>query len=113
METIPRFPRLPWQMGWFMSARGDNDVYALNASTGAKLWSFYTGNEVGDSPALANGVVYVATYNWIVYALNARTGTQLWSYFIDGGAVSPSPAVANGVVYVGSTNFNFYAFGLK
>ena len=34
----------------------DNNVYALNATTGAKLWSYTTGGEVLSSPAVANGV---------------------------------------------------------
>ena len=39
----------------------DHNVYALNASTGAKLWSFTTGDYVDSSPAVANGVVYVGS----------------------------------------------------
>ena len=36
----------------------NNNVYALNARTGAKLWGYPTGG--GDSsPTVANGVVYV------------------------------------------------------
>ena len=53
-------PRLPWRMGWCMSARGITRIYALDAETGAKLWSFATGSPVLSSPAVANGVVYVA-----------------------------------------------------
>ena len=55
------FPRLPWRMGWFMSARMTNNVYALNASTGALLWSYATGSGVNSSPAVANGVVYIGS----------------------------------------------------
>jgi outer membrane protein assembly factor BamB len=40
----------------------DNTVYALNASTGAKLWSYTTGSRVSSSPAVANGVVYFGSY---------------------------------------------------
>ena len=58
----------------------DHNVYALNASTGALLWSFVTGNLVGSSPAVADGVVYFGSYDNNVYALNARTGAKLWSY---------------------------------
>src|SRR5580692_3426354 len=36
----------------------DRNLYALNASTGALLWRYNTG-EVSSSPAVANGVVYV------------------------------------------------------
>ena len=39
----------------------DDNVYALNASTGAKLWSYTTGGYVDSSPAVANGVVYVGS----------------------------------------------------
>ena len=34
-------------------------LYALNADTGAKVWSFRTKGVVS-SPAVANGIVYVA-----------------------------------------------------
>jgi outer membrane protein assembly factor BamB len=35
----------------------NNNVYALNATTGTKLWNYTTGAAVGSSPAVANGVV--------------------------------------------------------
>jgi outer membrane protein assembly factor BamB len=79
----------------------DGNVYALNASTGAKLWSFATRNKVESSPAVVNGVVYVGSEDGNVYALNASTGAKLWS-FATGSSVDSSPAVVNGVVYVGS-----------
>ena len=39
----------------------DNNLYALNASTGALLWKYTTGEQVYSSPAVANGVVYVGS----------------------------------------------------
>jgi outer membrane protein assembly factor BamB len=60
---------------------------------------------------VANGVVYVGSYDGNVYALNASTGAKLWSYLAGGG--DSSPAVANGVLYVGSRDYHVYAFGLK
>ena len=68
----------------YIGSRDDN-LYALNASTGAKLWSFTTGGEVIASPAVANGVVYIGSYNQntndgTMYALDARTGALLWSF---------------------------------
>jgi outer membrane protein assembly factor BamB len=86
-------------------------VYALNAKTGAKLWSYSTGSAVhGSSAAVANGVVYVGSDDGNVYALNAKTGAKLWSHAISSGW--SSPAVANGMMYIGGGN-NVYAFGLK
>ena len=63
---------------------------------------------MGSSPAVANGVVYVNSYDNSVYALNAKTGGLLWKYTTGLGSES-SPAVANGVVYIGSGDFNVYA----
>ena len=66
------------------------------------------------SPAVANGVVYLDSYNGYVYALNARTGAHLWSFenccFYP--RVQSSPAVSNGVVYFQDDD-RIYAFGLK
>ena len=85
----------------------DGNVYALNASTGAKLWSYNAYWNVASSPAVANGVVYVGCALNLC-ALDASTGALLWSYNI--GFVPSSPAVANGVVYIGSGNDgNVYA----
>ena len=58
----------------------DNNVYALNASTGALLWKYTTGYHVFSSPAVANGVVYVGSADNNLYALNASTGALLWKY---------------------------------
>ncbi len=89
-------------------------VYALDAHTGAQLWTYATDGYVESSPAVANGVVYVGSDDKNVYALDAHTGAKLWSYTTR-GYVESSPAVANGVVYigvvsVGSRGDNVYAF---
>ncbi len=77
-------------------------MYALNASTGALIWKYTTGDEVDMSPAVANGVVYVVSSHNYLYALNASTGALLWKY--TAGDVESSPTVANGVVYVGAAD---------
>src|SRR5271163_197054 len=43
-------------------------------------WSYRTGASVTSSPAVANGVLYVGSYDHNVYALNADTGALLWKY---------------------------------
>ena len=54
----------------------DNNVYALSAKTGAKLWSYTTGNYVDSSPAVANGVVYVGSGDGKVYAFGLKKGRE-------------------------------------
>ena len=89
----------------------DNNVYALNANTGAIKWSFRTGDFVASSPAIANGVVYVESDDGNFYALNASTGAPLWQYTVSNYAAS-GPAVANGLVYIGSEDNTLYTFHL-
>jgi outer membrane protein assembly factor BamB len=48
----------------------DGNVYALNASTGAKLWSYGTGYMVEGGVAVANGVIYVGSWNDRIYAFS-------------------------------------------
>ena len=106
--------RTNWVERGFTPKNKRSNLYenVLNPSTVGSIdvdWSFATGNAVYSSPAVANGVVYVGSYDDNVYALNATTGVKLWS-FPTGSAVYSSPAVANGVVYVGSEDSNLYAF---
>jgi outer membrane protein assembly factor BamB len=99
----------------YVQAAGLN---ALNASTGALLWTASTGGvDGGSSPAVANGVVYAG--GWIpapeggtlaaVFAFDAsghvncagtpRTCGPMWTDAPAGGDDLSAPAVANGVVY--------------
>ena len=87
---------------------GNGEEVALNATTGAKLWSYQSGNSVYSYPAVANGIVYFGSNDDNVYALNATTGHKLWSY-ATGNSVFSSPTVTSGVVYVGSADNNVYA----
>jgi outer membrane protein assembly factor BamB len=98
-------------------------ICALNASTGAKLWSYAIGGgDVTGSAAVENGVVYFGSEvpchttacsptGGTVYALNASTGALLWSFqkagspYADEGPFG-APAVANGVVHIGSEGTN-------
>lgn len=78
----------------------DNNLYALNASSGIQAWSAPVGGLNG-SPAVDYQRVYVSSLDGHVYALNKKTGARLWS-FNTGGIMYSSPAVANGVVYATS-----------
>lgn len=56
----------------------DNKVYALNAATGATLWSYSIADgldaSLTSSPAVANGTVYVGSTDTNLYAFGL-TGT--------------------------------------
>jgi outer membrane protein assembly factor BamB len=93
----------------------DDYLYAINATTGQKVWSYKTGNSiVNSSPAVALGAdgkttyVYVGSTDGYLYEINAISGAFVWK-FKTGAAIYSSPAVVNGEVYIGSTDESVYA----
>ena len=56
----------------------ESGISAVNAATGAKLWSFTTTGDEESAPAVANGLVYFGGDNCCLYALNALTGATVW-----------------------------------
>ena len=107
----------------------DGKLYAFNAAGCGgplckPLWTAQVGASIfGSSPAVANGVVYIASFTESdgstskLYAFNAGgcgapTCQPLWTA-IDGEYVASSPAVANGRVYIGSGDDLLYAFDAK
>lgn len=93
----------------------------ISASNVAKLsikWLNPIDDGIQSSPAVVNGVVYVAGYDGIVKAVNATSGKTLWTHIIyqlhsqnkyNDVVNASSPAVANGVLYVGTESGNLYA----
>ena len=96
---------------------GSNDgkVYALDAATGAILWSGATGASIPFSPAVDSGRVYVGSDDTSVYAFPVDCSTPcapLWSTATL-GRVTTAPAVVNGIVYAGAgrgTDGQLWAF---
>jgi len=95
--------------GKFFEGSGDGKLYALDATSGAPLWSFDTGGPVGSSPAFSGGIVYVGSDSGSLFAIKAATGKKVWSAPF-AAAVASSPAVSGGVVYVGSDDGSVAAF---
>ncbi len=90
------------------TARG---LYALNALSGETVWRFDTKLPLGNSPTVANGVVYVGGYDRNVYALQAQDGALLWTYSGAGAGYATNPLVVAGKVLLGNRDGYFYAIG--
>ncbi len=60
----------------------DNNVFALNASTGYVRWSYMTGGPVSSSPAVSsNGcTVCFGAYDFNIYQLSASAGKIVISF---------------------------------
>ena len=51
----------------------DDRVWALDAATGAKLWSYKTGAFVESSPTVVDGALYVGSDNMYAFKLPRDT----------------------------------------
>jgi eukaryotic-like serine/threonine-protein kinase len=96
----------------FGSDDPDNSVYALNANTGALLWTYRTNgttadDDVGASPTIsapgvngfADGVVYITGKDKITYAFDLTTGALIWQH----GLVKGTRGDVSGTALVGDT----------
>ncbi|NEU57369.1 PQQ-binding-like beta-propeller repeat protein [Halorussus sp. MSC15.2] len=82
----------------------NNTVYAVNSTTGEKVWEYSSHGWVFGDPAASNGTVY---FGWKyrdgdntpykVIAVNATTGERKWRFDFHG--TPTSPAVADDTVY--------------
>jgi quinohemoprotein ethanol dehydrogenase len=102
-------------------------VYALNAGTGASIWTFEPHNdmrvnqrsccdEVNRGVAVWKGKVYVASFDGHLYALDARSGAVIWSAdtIVDkkrGYTSTGAPEVAGHIVVIGNSGAEYDARG--
>lgn len=96
--------------GSSLSIDNYGSLFSFDANTGNVLWNSSLGGHHG-TPAIADGKVFVLSYNGVVQAFNEFSGQLVWNYETGGSASSASLAVANGRVYAGSGNGKLYCFG--
>jgi outer membrane protein assembly factor BamB len=95
---------------YIATARG---LYALRADNGEVVWRFDTQMPLGNSPTVANGVVYVGGYDRKIHALNALTGDHLWAFEGAQAGFSTNPLVVEGKVIAGNRDGYMYAIGAQ
>ena len=106
----------------FGSSQPDDSVYALNATTGTKVWHFSTAStfsdaDVGAPPTIsapglngfADGAVYIDGKDAIEYALDLETGRLLWSFnMLANAGASDTVDSVSGAALVGDTVYVAY-----
>ena len=106
-------------------ASGNDDVFAMDAKTGALIWEHPSGIDQSISTiccgwdnrgvALGEGKVFLGYLDGTFVALDAETGKQLWQTRIgrwqDGYTITSAPLYYNGVVYTGVSGGDMGARG--
>jgi quinohemoprotein ethanol dehydrogenase len=94
---------------------GNDDVFALDARTGALIWEHKSGIDQNISTvccgwdnrgvAVADGKVFLGYLDGTFVALDAKTGNLVWQTLIgrwqEGYTITSAPLYHNGVVYTG------------
>jgi len=90
----------------YVNGGSSGELQALNASTGAQLWSVEY-NSSAFPVSVANGLIYATGSDGNVYKFRSANGAQVWSISV--GSES-SVSLANGVLYEGEQGPNNAAF---
>ena len=83
-------------------------VYALNKSSGERVWKFRADGEIRGDPSLARDTLYIADTDGTVYGLDKATGEELWRFELN-DRVSTAVVVANEMLFVVSDRGVLYA----
>lgn len=90
----------------------DNNMYALDASTGNFRWKFAAEGGIVSQPIAQDGKLFFGSEDRNIYAIGARNGKELWKVST-GGPVRSSSRVAEGHVFMGSDDGFFYAINMS
>lgn len=104
---------------------GNDDVFALNAVTGAKLWTYHSNIDQANTTvccqwdnrgvALGQGMVFDSLLDGGIVALSQKTGKVVWKNHLvrwqDGYGITAAPLYYNGAIYIGTTGGEFGARG--
>jgi outer membrane protein assembly factor BamB len=114
-ESPSNFYGMPVFVGDHLYVAGGGDVFwgkneawlkcvdpdKSTASTGAEVWSYSLEHHVLSTPAVWNGLVFVADCGRKLHCVDARTGEPCWTQEVKGD-VWASPLVADGKVFLGT-----------
>jgi outer membrane protein assembly factor BamB len=81
-----------------------NDGVRTNA-----VWTYPLEKHVMSTPAIHNGLAFIADCGRRMHCVDARTGQPVWTHEIKGETWA-SPYVADGKVYLGTRSGNFYVW---
>jgi outer membrane protein assembly factor BamB len=87
----------------------DGYLYAVNVTTGIKIWQFWIGTDA-NSPSVAHGKVFITSASGTAYAIDMYSGLEVWSKSLGEPAGFGAPLIVGTRVFV---NGNETVFALN
>jgi polyvinyl alcohol dehydrogenase (cytochrome) len=92
-------------------------INTSNVSNLNQSWSFATGGPVAGTPVVADGMVYVGSYDGNMYALRESDGSEVWRFATElvtdacgrTWGIDSTAALSNGRLFFGNGACNLYA----
>lgn len=89
----------------------DNNLYAINATTGEFVWKYPTEGGIVSKPAFADRNIVVGSEDHRIHVVTAKSGRLVWTYYTD-GPVHSSPHIAEGHIFIGSDDGYLHAINM-
>lgn len=86
----------------------DNNLYALDATSGEFLWKYPSEGGIVSKPAVYNDNVYFGSEDGSLHVVDIHSGKVNWTFPTD-GEIRSSPYIAEGHIFIGSDDANLYA----
>jgi len=83
-------------------------LYAVDGSTGKRLWVFNSGTDALSTPTLVENIVLVSDSKGKLHAVDKVSGEEQWALQI-AESLTSAPVLANGTLYLASKDGTLYA----
>lgn len=86
----------------------DNNLYALDATSGEFIWKYATDGGIPGKPSILNKNIFFGSEDYRLHVISSRSGNVVWTYYTE-GPVRSSPRLAQGHAFVGSDDNHLHA----
>ncbi len=90
----------------------DNNLYALDSSTGEFVWKYPTRGAIVGRPTVREHFVYIGSEDAHLHVVATNGGRMIWTYFA-GNFVRSSPRLTENYIFLGSDDGALHALNLN
>ena len=90
----------------------DNNLYALNSTSGEFLWKHATEGGVVSKPAIFDRNIFFGSEDHRLYVLSPRSGSIVWTYYAD-GPIRSSPHISEHHVFIGADDNHLHVVNVN